>query len=281
MKILLTNDDGFYSAGLRASYEALKDLGEVYVVAPLVQRSAVGRSMSVMEPIRVSEVYVDDMKVYAVDGTPVDAVIVGIFEVIGETPDLVVSGINLGENLSTEAVTTSGTVGAALEAASQGSPAIAISQEMDDSEKFEFTFKPHDFSLAKRTLNWLARLVLEKGMPKGVDVLNVNIPAKFSGEIEVTKLARRLYRTRIEERLDPRGRKYYWITGDEVEDAEEGTDIHAIRKGRISITPITIDLTANVDFEELRRWLYEGQVELCQGSCEANKGRNGARNRER
>jgi len=262
MRILLTNDDGFYSAGLRASYEALRDLGDVYVVAPLVQRSAVGRSMSVMEPIRVSEVYVNDMHVYAVDGTPVDAVIVGIYKVIGDLPDLVVSGINLGENLSTEAVTTSGTVGAALEAASQGCPAIAISQEMDDSEKFEFTFKPYDFSLAKEMLRRIARIVLKKGLPEGVDVLNVNVPAKFSGEIEITRLARRLYRTRIEERLDPRGRRYYWITGDEVEDAEEGTDIHAIRMGRVSITPITIDLTASVDFEELRRWLYEGEAEL-------------------
>ena len=257
-RILITNDDGFYSAGLKASYEALKDLGEVYVVAPLVQRSAVGRSMSVMEPIRVSEVHINGMKVYAVDGTPTDAVIIGIFKIIGEIPDLVVSGINLGENLSTEAVTTSGTVGAALEAASQGSPAIAISQEMDDSAKFEFIYKPYDFSLAKKILRMLAKLVLRKGMPEGVDVLNVNIPSKFTGEIEVTRLARRLYRTRIEERLDPRGRKYYWITGDEVEDAEEGTDIHAIRSGKVSITPITIDLTASVDFEALRRWLYEG-----------------------
>ncbi len=268
-KILLTNDDGFYSSGLRASYEALKDLGEVYVVAPMVQRSAVGRSMSVMVPIRVSEVHVNGMRVYAVDGTPTDAVIIGIFEVIGELPDLVVSGINLGENLSTEAVTTSGTVGAALEAASQGCPAIAISQEMDDSEKFEFTFKPYDFSLAKKTLRTLAKLVLKKGMPKGVDVLNVNVPAKFGGRVEITRLARRLYRTRIEKRIDPRGRKYYWITGDEVEDAEKGTDIHAIRRGYISITPITIDLTANVDFEALRRWLDEGEVELCQGSSKA------------
>jgi 5'-nucleotidase len=129
---------------------------------------------------------------------------------------------------------------------------------MDDSDKFEFTFKPHDFSLAKKILRMLAEIVLRKGMPKGVDVLNVNIPSKFSGEIEITRLARRLYKTRIDERLDPRGRKYYWITGDEVEDAEEGTDIHAIRSGKVSITPITIDLTASVDFEALRRWLYEG-----------------------
>jgi len=256
-KILITNDDGLYSAGLRASYEALKDLGDVYVVAPLVQRSGVGRSISVMEPIRVSEANVNGMKVYAVDGTPTDAVILGIHEIIKDTPDLVVSGINLGENLSTEAVTTSGTVGAALEAATQGCPAIAISLEVPDSEKFEFLYKPFDFSLAKKILRMLAEIVLEKGMPKGVDVLNVNIPSRSSGEIAITRLARRLYRTKIDQRFDPRGRKYYWISGVEVEDAEEGTDIHALRCGKISITPITIDLTANIDFKELERWLHD------------------------
>ncbi len=261
-RILVTNDDGLYSAGLKASYEALKDLGEVYVVAPLVQRSAVGRSISVMVPVRVSEVYVNDMKVYAVDGTPTDAVIIGIYKVIGDIPDLVVSGINLGYNLSTEAVTTSGTVGAALEAATHGSPAIAISQEVEDSEKFEFTFKPRDFTAAKAILRRLAEIILERGMPKGVDVLNVNVPARFNGEVEITRLSRRLYRTKIDERLDPRGRRYYWITGDEIEDDVEGTDIHAIRRGRISITPITIDLTARVDLEEIRRWLYEGKGQL-------------------
>jgi 5'-nucleotidase len=255
--ILITNDDGLYSAGLKASYEALKDLGEVYVVAPAVQKSGVGRSISIMEPIRVSEVNVNGMKAYAVDGTPTDAVILGIHKIIGHTPDIVVSGINLGENISTESVTTSGTVGAALEAATQGSAAIAISLEVPDVDKFEFVFKPFDFSFAMKILRMLAEIVIEKGMPEGVDVLNVNIPSKPNGEIEITRLARRLYRTRIEERLDPRGRKYYWIDGTEIEDAEEGTDLHAIRNGKVSITPLSLDSTAKIDFKMLRRWLYE------------------------
>jgi len=256
-KILITNDDGLYSAGLRASYEALKDLGEVYVVAPLIQSSGVGRSISVMKPIRVSKANVNGMEVYAVDGTPTDAVIIGIYEIIKDLPDLVVSGINLGENLSSEAVTTSGTVGAALEAATQGCPAIAISSEVPDSEKFEFLYKPFDFSLAKKVLRSLAKLILEKGLPNGVNVLNVNVPLNSNGEIAITKLARRLYRTKIDRRVDPRGRMYFWICGDKVEDAEEGTDIHALRSGKISITPITLDMTASVDFKEIEKWLSD------------------------
>ncbi len=253
--ILITNDDGLYSAGLKASYEALKDLGDVYVVAPAMQKSGVGRSISIMEPIRISEVNVNGMKAYAVDGTPTDAVILGIHKIVGHIPDIVVSGINLGENISTESVTTSGTVGAALEAATQGSAAIAISLEVPDVDKFEFVFKPFDFSFAIKILRKLAETIIEKGMPEGVDVFNVNIPSKPNGEVEITRLARRLYRTRIEERLDPRGRKYYWIDGTEIEDAEEGTDLHAIRNGKVSITPLTLDSTARVDFNNLRRWL--------------------------
>jgi len=257
-KILITNDDGLYSLGLKASYEALKDLGDVYVVAPIVQKSGVGRSISIMTPIRLQTANVNGMKVYAVDGTPTDAVIIGIYEVIGEIPDLIVSGINLGENLSTEAVTTSGTVCSALEGATQGAKAIAISLELPDHEKFEILPKNFDFSLAKKVLRKIAIKVLRDGLPKGVDVLNVNVPSKPSGEeIVVTRLARKLYKTKVEKRYDPRGREYYWIYGVEVEEAEEGTDIYALRHGKISVTPISVDLTADVDFKALERWLND------------------------
>ena len=257
-RILITNDDGIYSAGIRASYEAVKDLGKVYVVAPAVQMSGVGRSISIMEPIRVSHIVFNGMEGYAVDGTPTDSVVIGIFKVIGELPDLVISGINLGENVSTESVTTSGTVCAALEAATQGSPAIAISQQTSSSEKFEFVFRPSDFTLAKKVLREVAIKVLEKGMPDGVDVLNVNVPAKAEKiEFEVTRLARNLYRTRVEERIDPRGRSYYWIDGEEVSTAEPGTDIHALRSGKVSITPLTLDMTAFSGMRAVEEWLYD------------------------
>ncbi len=255
-KILITNDDGLYSAGLKASYEALKDLGEVFVVAPAIQKSGVGRSISIMEPIRVSNVSANGITAYAIDGTPTDAVIIGIHKIIGEIPDLVVSGINMGENISTEAVTTSGTVGAALEAATQGSAAIAISLEVPDTDKFEFVFKPYDFSTAKSILRKMAEAILSKGMPEGVDVFNINVPSECSG-IEFTRLARRLYMTRIEERLDPRGRRYYWIDGIETGDAEEGTDLHAIRNRKVSVTPLSLDSTARIDLNGLKRWFDE------------------------
>ena len=254
MKILLTNDDGIYSGGLKAGYEVLKELGEVFVVAPAVQMSGVGRSISIMEPIRVSEVNINGMKVFAVDGTPTDSVILGIHEIIGDVPDLTVCGINLGENLSSEAVTTSGTVCAALEAATRGSKAIAISLEMPDVSKFNLSCD-YDFSNAKKILGWIAEKVLGKGLPRGVDLLNINVPQKPSGKVEITKLARSMYTVRIEKRVDPRGREYYWINGIEVEDAEEGTDIHALRQGSVSVTPLSLDLTARVDFEVIERWL--------------------------
>ncbi len=222
--------------------------------------SGVGRSISIMEPIRVSHVVFDGMEGYAVDGTPTDSVIIGIYEIIGDIPDLVVSGINMGENISTESVTTSGTVCAALEAATHGCRAIAISQQMKDFEKFEFVFRPVNFELAKAVLRKIAVAILENGLPEGVDVLNVNVPAKSNKpsnkpEFEVTRLARRLYRTRIEKRKDPRGRSYYWIDGIEVGSAEEGTDIHALRNGKVSITPLTLDLTAHSCIDSLKNWL--------------------------
>ncbi len=101
----------------------------------------------------------------------------------------------------------------------------------------------------------ITKIVLKKGMPKDVDVLNVNVPSKANGEIEITRLARKMYKTRIEKRYDPRGRKYYWISGIERKEAEKGTDIYALRRGKVSITPLSIDLTAKVDFSIMKNWL--------------------------
>ncbi|MEM4747846.1 MAG: 5'/3'-nucleotidase SurE [Archaeoglobaceae archaeon] len=246
--ILLTNDDGIHSAGLKAAYETLVELDEVVIVAPIAQMSAVGRSISIMRPVRIYEMKIDGIKAYAIDGTPTDAVILGIYAIMGRIPELTVCGINLGENLSTEAVTTSGTVCSALEAATQGSKAIAISMEMNDREKFEPTFEG-DFENAKKVLKWVARKVLRDGLPEGVDVLNVNVPKNFNGKIKITRLARKMYKTSVEKRLDPRGREYYWIHGIEIERAEEGSDLDALRKGFVSITPISLDVTSSKTLE--------------------------------
>jgi len=255
--ILLTNDDGIYSPGLREAFSALSEIDEVVVVAPITQMSGVGRSISIMRPVRVFEMEIDGMKVHATDGTPTDAVILGIYEILKKIPDLTVCGINLGENLSTEAVTTSGTVCAALEAATHGSRAIAISVEMHELFKFELSCE-YNFENAKRVLKWIAGKVLNEGMPEGVDVLNVNVPRNFNGRIALTRLARKMYKTKVEKRFDPRGREYYWIHGVEVESAEPETDIHALRNGFVSITPISLNATS--ECEALRGWLDEWKV---------------------
>lgn len=254
--ILLTNDDGVYSTGLKAAYESVRDLGDVVVVAPNTQKSGVGRGISIFEPLRVSLANVDGFRAHAVAGTPTDSVIIGIFSILNKMPDLVVAGFNVGENISTDTVTTSGTIGAALEAASYGIPAIAASiQVLDEGEKFDDhrTYR-YDFEVGITILRKIARNLLERGLPEGVDVLNINIPrhATLDTEIEITRLARKIFLTGVEERHDPRGRPYYWINGELIRDAEEGTDVKAVmKKGHISITPLSLDSTSRIDFREI------------------------------
>jgi 5'-nucleotidase len=251
--ILLTNDDGVNSVGLWAAYEALKPIADVTVVAPATQQSAIGRSISIFEPLRATQVVMNGEKAWAVAGKPTDAVIIGLYA-LKLAPTLVVSGINIGENLSTESIMTSGTVGAALEASNQGSKAIAFSlQVKDQGDKFDDP-RDHDqsFDAAKRVVRDVVERVLLHGFCADTDVINVNIPSQVKGGYEVTRLAHKLFHTGVEKRLDPRGRPYFWINGPLVEDAEEGTDVHAIRKGNISITPITLDCTAYKAFMATR-----------------------------
>ncbi|MDH7511279.1 MAG: 5'/3'-nucleotidase SurE [Methanolinea sp.] len=253
-RILLTNDDGINSAGLWAAYEALSPISEVTVVAPATQQSAVGRSISIFEPIRAHEVEMNGVTAYAVGGKPTDAVIIGLYA-LDIRPAMVVSGINIGENLSFESIMTSGTVGAALEAANQGTRAIAFSLQVEDQgDKFDDPRRHRQsFEASKRVVREVCRTFLEKPFPRGVDVLNVNIPSVVKGGYEVTRLAEKLFATGVEKRLDPRGRPYFWINGPLISDAGEGTDVHAIRKGNISLTPITLDCTATGAQEDLSR----------------------------
>jgi 5'-nucleotidase len=259
-KILLTNDDGVYSTGLKAAYESIRDLGHVTVVAPSSQKSGVGRGISIFEPLRVSEANMNGFRAHAVAGTPTDSVILGIFAIMKEYPDLVLSGFNVGENISTDTVTTSGTIGAALEAASYGIPAIAASlQVLDEGDKFDDHHAyDYDFEVGMGIVNRIAKNVLERGLPEGVDLLNVNIPkhAAQDTQIEITRLARKIFVTGVEERFDPRGRPYYWINGELIRDAEEGTDVRAVMKnGHISVTPLSLDSTAKVDFKDIEKLL--------------------------
>jgi 5'-nucleotidase len=257
-RILVTNDDGVYASGLQAAARSVEGQGEVTVAAPSGQKSGVGRSISVFEPLRYAEVNLNGFKAYAVTGTPTDSVIIGIFSIIKQMPDLVVSGINVGENISSDTVTTSGTIGAALEAASYGIPAIAASiQAIDQGDKFDMHHgEKHSFTVATQILRRIATRVLEHGLPEGVDVLNLNVPvsAKEDTEIVVTRLARKIFKTSVQERFDPRGRPYYWIDGELICCDEAGTDVQTVYQDKkISITPLSLDSTARIDLKEIRK----------------------------
>jgi len=254
--ILLTNDDGVNSVGIWAAYEALADIADVTIVAPATQQSAVGRSISIFEPIRAQRVTMNGVPVYSVAGKPTDAVIIGLYA-LKLDPALVVSGVNIGENLSFESIMTSGTVGAALEASNQGTKGIAFSLQVEDQgDKFDDPrHHRQSFEPAKKVIRDVVSRILKNGFPPSADVININIPSKIRGGYEVTRLARKLFTTGVEQRLDPRGRPYYWINGPLIDDAEEGTDVHAIRKGNISVTPITLDCTAFAADDELQQLL--------------------------
>ncbi len=252
-KILLTNDDGIYAAGIRAAYKSVADLGDITIVAPAMQQSGVGRSISIFEPLRITQANINGTTGYAVGGTPTDSVILGIFTIMKQTPDLVLSGFNVGENVSTDTITTSGTIGAALEAASYGIPAIAASVQVTEERlKFDdLRDYQHDFEVGISFVNRVVKKVLRHGLPDKVDLLNINIPhfVEDDTEIEVTRLARKIFKTSVEERHDPRGRPYYWIAGNLIREEAEGTDVHAVmQKGHISITPISLDATSPIDF---------------------------------
>jgi 5'-nucleotidase len=256
-RILVSNDDGVYASGLQAAAKSVQGLGQVTVAAPSGQMSGVGRSVSVFEPLRYAEVNLNGFRAYAITGTPVDSVIIGIFAIMeGDLPDLVVSGINVGENISTDTVTTSGTIGAALEAASYGIPSIAASiQVVDQGDKFDMHHgEKHSFEVATKVLRRVAVKVLEHGLPEGVDLLNLNVPADATEETEmvVTRLSRKIFKTKVQERFDPRGRPYYWIDGDLICCDMEGTDVQTIYQDKkISITPLTLDSTARIDFKQI------------------------------
>ena len=256
--ILLTNDDGVSSVGLWAAYEALATIADVTVVAPATQQSAVGRSISIFEPLRASRIILNGIPAWSVAGKPTDAVIIGLYA-LRLNPALIVSGINIGENLSFESIMTSGTVGAALEASNQGTKGVAFSLQVEDQgDKFDDPSNHgHNFDAAKSIVRDVVSRILSQGFCPHADVINVNIPSEVKGGYEVTRLARKLFQTGVEKRFDPRGRPYFWINGPLIEDAEEGTDVHAISRGNVSITPITLDCTSYSAKEEAEKLFLE------------------------
>jgi 5'-nucleotidase len=233
IKILVTNDDGYRSEGIIALAAALRPLGDVRIVAPTTEASAVGHALTLRHPLRL-ETIADD--VFAVDGTPTDCVNIAIARVFGSLPDLVVSGINKGWNLGDD-VTYSGTVAGALEGALLGIPAMAVS--------LRGTRATYDFGPSARVAAMLAEGLLRRPLPART-FLNLNMPKGEPKGFRVTVQAARNHVTSVGERHDPKGRAYYWIEeGEDEWQPHDRSDYQAVRDGYASVTPLQPDLTAH------------------------------------
>ncbi len=241
--VLATNDDGIHSPGLAALAETVSEVEPVVVVAPDRNRSAIGHALTLDSPLRAEEIR---SGVFAVDGTPTDCVNLGVHGLVGGTPKLVVSGINLGANLGDD-ITYSGTVCAAMEAALMGFPAIAFS--LDARE-----FATDDLTRAAEVVDYLVRYVLAAGLPPGI-FLNVNVPSGAITGIRLTRQGKRHYGEGLVHKTDPRGRSYYWIGGGLAgfEDIP-GSDCNAVAAGLVSITPLRTGLTSEAALEQLADW---------------------------
>ncbi|MBN2548495.1 MAG: 5'/3'-nucleotidase SurE [Anaerolineales bacterium] len=257
MNILVTNDDGITAPGLLALAQQMSSLGKVNILAPDRNWSASGHVKTLDRPLRVKQVRLSENTLgWASDGAPSDCVALAICGFIEEKIDLVVSGINPYANLGHD-VTYSGTVTAAMEATIWGIPAIAVS--LDSPDNFDGTA---DYQPAARMARQVAQAVMRYGLPHQV-LLNINVPflpeEKMRG-MQITRQGLRVYHDRLDHRLDPRGRPYYWTAGDlPTGIPERGTDIGALAEGFVSITPIQLDLTAYHAFPDIQSWSWEEQ----------------------
>ena len=238
--ILITNDDGIDSPGIRALERSLAPLGCIRTAAPMVEQSASSRRITLRRPIRYLPAGAGR---YGVDGTPCDCVMMAITLLLDERPALVVSGINNGPNLG-ENIYYSGTVAAAAEGAKYGIPAMAVSVD----QRVDIDYRP-----PARIAAGLASRVLENGLAPGI-VLNVNVPSGKIAGVSVTRQCRKISRNLMVETRDPWDRPYYWMHEEvPLHEAEDGSDYAAVREGLVSVTPLHFELTADAELDGLRR----------------------------
>lgn len=251
-KILLTNDDGIYAPGLAAMAAALKSLGEVFIVAPAREQSGVSHTITFLIPLTVKNVFIENQHWgWAVDGTPADCVKLGISKILPDRPDVIVSGINGGLNAGAN-ILYSGTVGAAMEGAYSGITSFAVSLEYLENEPYH---------QAARLATHLIEQILDTE-PGGARMFNLNIPLAAlrtqTPKVRVTKMDTSPHWVAFEERTDPVGRSYYWLTGrpdpQGNSHCSEETDLQAIREGEISVTPLQFDLTDQALHKKMNRW---------------------------
>jgi 5'-nucleotidase len=243
VRILLTNDDGIHSEGLTVVEEALREVGDVYTVAPASEMSGASHSLTLARPLRIRQI---DERHWTVDGTPTDCVTLALNRILSEEerPDICVSGINHGGNLGDDA-SYSGTVAGALEATILGVPGLAFSLVAREN---------YDFTEAARFAVVAVRKALEEGLPEGT-LLNVNVPTGEIKGVRVTRQGMKNARPIISEHIDPRGKAYYWI-GEEYYTSghEDGTDYSAIEQGYISVTPMRSEMTNHNALVALDLW---------------------------
>ncbi|GGS06219.1 5'/3'-nucleotidase SurE [Deinococcus sedimenti] len=237
-RVLVANDDGIFSPGIKALAQAMNAFADVIVSAPDVEQSAVGHGITIRRPLRfkhTASAGFGDIPAYRVDGTPADCIVMGVH--LTGKPDLVVSGINLGPNLGDD-LTHSGTVAAAIEGMSFGIPAIAFSQRATPAGEY-------DFAAGAAYAARLAQTVLTRGLPPRT-LLNVNFPAQPPTGVRVTRVGQHRWEDTLLTRHDPEGREYHWVSGTSTApDAHDpDTDYGAVEAGLISVTPVRIDLTA-------------------------------------
>ena len=255
MRILVTNDDGIMAPGLLALRRVLAEIGDVTVVAPTMAQSAVGHAITLTKPIRVHRMDLGDgVWGYGVEGSPADSVKLALLELLSDRPDIVASGVNLGTNLGVN-VLYSGTVAAAAEGAFFGLPSVAVSIEDSDVVDFDGAAR-----ITRRLIEQVMRDEPDRSWARPVEpvLLNINVPDLTSGEpkgVKVVPQSMKGFSERWERRTDPRGRTYYWITGDhDREDEGIDSDIAAFYDGYVTVTPLRFDLTDHGRVDDVRGW---------------------------
>lgn len=265
MNILISNDDGVFAPGILAAKQAVVDIANVTVVAPDVNNSSISRKVSLFKHLKLNPYELEDgSQAYSVSGTPADCVIVGMEYVMDEKPDLVISGINQGLNISCD-ITSSGTVCAALEAVSLGIPAIAASLFLDPKTSFKQDengewYRVYDFTLAKKILRDLVLKIKDKGFPEGVDLFNLNVPSNYESEVvKITSLSHKMLDKKVIDNTDEKQAEFFnyelednqdsddliMITSNLVQDYNEGSDGYALLvEKRPSLTPLNINMTS-------------------------------------
>jgi len=237
--ILLTNDDGFFSEGIKILSDHLEDIGRVFIVAPDREKSATSLALTLHRPLRVQKI---KKNTYAVDGTPADCIYLALKKLLPGKPDIIISGLNQGPNLGQQDISYSGTVAGAIQGTFLQIPSLAISLLPDRKGHYFFEFSA---KIALRTV----KSIFQNKLPRGV-LLNINIPPPPVKGMRMTRLGQKRYDPEIIEKKDPRDETYYWIgTGNPKAVGDENSDVMAVRLGYISVTPLHLDLT---DYQALK-----------------------------